>query len=88
MKKDSKEVEYATKVLGCLSQLFDEDSEFYIDLNQVQESDTANEFFHALATMTPNVIFNKFTGQSLNALEFNHVANRLCFEFAQLDKIQ
>jgi len=69
--------DYAAKINGKLAEIFDENDDFYIDPNEMD----VTEFFHALSTVAPCHIFNKFTGQNKNHLEFNHLANQLCFQY-------
>jgi len=73
----------ASKLLLSLSyQLQNDENENYIDMNEVNLTD----FFHALANVLPTYIFNKYTGEYKNQLEFNHVANQLCFQYSTKDK--
>lgn len=68
----------ASKLLMNLGEcLNDEDSEFYIDLTEVNMT----HFIHAMANILPTYIFNKYTGENKSQLEFNHVANQLCFQY-------
>ena len=70
-------------LLNLADQLQNEDNENYIDINQIDLTD----FFHALANVLPTYVFNKHTGDNKNQLEFNHVANQLCFQYyAKQDK--
>lgn len=67
---------YGIKVMAVLSELFDEDSDNYI------ESPDFTLLFHAISTVAPNVIYKKFTGDDRNNLEFNHLMNQLCFQYS------
>jgi len=88
MNKKDKNLEYASKIIGALSELFDKDSDsdFKIDLDEFNEGDNLTEFFHALANIAPSYFYQKFTGDEKQALEFNHLANQLCFKFALRDE--
>lgn len=79
-----KHEEYAAKVLGCLAGLFDEDSENQIDPEELEDNMT--ELIHAISNMAPTVLYNKITGDNLDNLAFNHIANRLVFQFSKMDK--
>lgn len=59
-------------------QIQNEDNENHIDLEDVDLTD----FFHALSNILPTYVFNKYTGEDKNQLEFNHVANKLCFQYS------
>ena len=62
---------------GIVDIIQDEDNENFIDLKEVD----LNEFFHALANLTPCIIYEKITGDQKDLLEFNHIANNLCFQY-------
>ena len=47
----------------------------------LEEEDIAT-FIHALSTVAPTAVFNNITGEQKSHLEFNHIANRLCFQFS------
>lgn len=84
---DNKEkwVQYATLINSQIAEMFTEDSENYIDLEELSNFDNIKHFIHALATVVPNVVYNKFTANNQDNLEFNHIANHLCFEFCKND---
>ena len=77
----TKSTEYAVKLNSAISEMFDDLNENHISMDEISESDNATAFIHALATVMPNYIYNKLTGSDIGNLEFNHVANRLCFQF-------
>lgn len=52
----------------------------------VEDSEAFKDFIHAFATVAPNQLFNKLTGQEKNNIEFNHLANILCFENSTMEK--
>lgn len=84
MKKVEKYDEYAVKVMGCLSQLFDEESDYSIDLGELEENMT--EVFHAIANIAPTLLYNKISGEKQDQLGFNHIANRLVYQFTKKEK--
>lgn len=80
-----KQTEFAGKIIVALEQVLkDEESECYIGLDAIEKN--ANEFFHALSTMAPNYVYCKLTGENLSSLDFNHLANELCFQFSEIEK--
>lgn len=82
--KRKKDHEYAGKILSCLNQLFnDEDGENFIGVDELSKGDNGTDFIHALANIVPTTIYNKFTGSDEENLSFNHIANRLCFQFRE-----
>lgn len=85
MSKQEKLVNYAVLITNQIAGIFDKDCENHIDLNELTDSDNAKAFFHALSTAAPASLYNKLTGEDNSALEFNHVANHLCFEFCKTD---
>ena len=79
--KIEKHIEYAAVILIKLEELFQDDNDSSFDRNELMENDNATEFIHALANLVPNKIYNKLTGDKKNNLEFNHLANHLCFQY-------
>lgn len=80
-----KEHEYAMKIKSQLLDIFDPESENFIDPKEFEEDpDNAAAFLHAMATMAPNIIFHRLTGQQKNNLEFNHIANQLVFQYSEV----
>ena len=78
-----KEDEYAKKILNQLIEMFDEDCEHYINSDELSEDNNLNSFVHALATLAPTMLTVNLTGQTLDMLAFNHMANRLCFQLSK-----
>ena len=76
-----KYVAYAAQISGAIGQLFDEDSEYYIDQEDLNDDDNLTQFIHALANVSVTYIYNELTGDNKNQLEFNHIANKLCFQY-------
>ncbi|MCP6682959.1 hypothetical protein [Bacillus nakamurai] len=70
--------QYTQGILGAISDVFNEDSEHY--LTELEDVDLT-EFFTA-ANMALLFLFNEFTGDQKNALEFTHVLNRLAAQKA------
>ena len=86
MAKNKKIEQYTAKILIAITEMFDDENENHIDSKELKEENNLTEFFHALATVAPNFLFNKITGDSKNNLEFNHIANQLCFQFMNKEK--
>ncbi len=82
--QENNQLQYQVKILGALNQVFQEDSEFFISTDELFKGDNATDFFHALANLVPNRIYQELTSnEGLSNLEFNHIANRLCFQFSK-----
>ena len=73
-----KQIQYYAKITGALGDVFNEDSEYFIDV--YADDFNANDFLHVLATRVPQMIFLKLTGKETDPLEFNHICNRLIFQ--------
>ncbi|MDR3132538.1 MAG: hypothetical protein LBU42_00745 [Prevotellaceae bacterium] len=80
--KDVKQTQqYTMCILSQLTSVFDDDEcGNYIPLSEMGEGANLKCFIHAL-TCASAILFNRLTGDNKNFLEFNHVANSLCFEF-------
>lgn len=83
---NKKQLEYASKVLGVIQSIFEEDSEFHLNKEELLDSDNLTDFIHVIANVVPCRIFNNFTGEENNHLEFNHIANSLCFQYMKEPK--
>lgn len=83
-KKQEKWMEYAVHISAVLQELFEEGSEHEIDEKELFEGDNLTEFMHALANVVPAQVFNKIAEMEYDYLEFNHLANRLCFQFMKM----
>ena len=83
MAQSEKHLQYAAMLSGKIAEIFDEESEYHIDQEELQEGDNLTHFFHALANIMPNYLFNKITGDDKNNLEFNHIANQLVFQYSK-----
>lgn len=74
-------LQYAAVIATQIQDMFNsEECSNTIDINDFQDEQNIKDFFHALATVVPCTVFNRLTGDEKNHLEFNHVANSLCFE--------
>lgn len=82
MGKTKKHDEYAVIILAHLQEMLSGESENKIDIEELADDKNATAFFHALANLAPTIIYQKLTGQEVDIVEFNHIANRMCFQFA------
>ncbi len=73
--------EYAILIAAKISELFDEDDESYISEEDLFDDENLTQFIHAMANAAPNIMYNNITGDNKNNLEFNHLANGLCFQY-------
>ena len=74
--------EYTTKIIGKLAELFEEESsDFFIDQEELGEGDNMTHFIHALANLAPTFFYAEMTGNTINMLDFNHVANKLVVQY-------
>lgn len=73
--KQEKWMQYAAQINDKMVELLQDE----IDIES--KDFDATQFFHALATACPTMLYNKLTNNSVEMLEFNHIANRMCFQF-------
>jgi len=82
MEKDKKYIQYAAMINDALAEtLFNEDSDMVIDQEVLMDNENLTQFIHALANVAPNSLFNRLTGDNKNHLQFNQLANSLCFQY-------
>ena len=84
----TKQEEYTIKILDQLQHLFDEANENRIDIKELEDNTNAADFFHALANLAPTVVYSKLTEKEIGTLDFNHIANRLCFQNAYVKEAE
>jgi len=84
MAKIEKWVQYAAQIQPKIAELFSEESDWKIDLQELEDEENLKAFFHALATVVPCDFFNKIVGDDKNHVAFNHTANLLCFQFVKV----
>lgn len=75
--------EYAMKIISAIQELFNPESDNYIDPEELTEGQNGTHFAHALGNIAPAMIYNKLTSEDKTALEFNHLANVLCFQYGK-----
>jgi len=82
--EDKKILRYQMKIMAALDPVFnDKDNENYIGLNELGDGDNMTLFIHALANAAPNSIMEELTAVKMTNLEFNHTANKLCFQYSK-----
>ena len=74
------QMQLQARFLSAIQTCFNEDSENYIDLDEIEKNGNLNDLFHVLGTRVPQYIFSKITGQTPDPLEFNHICNKLIFQ--------
>ena len=86
--KLDQQYQYAATILAAVDDMFhNKECQYYLDLeDMMSDGEKVKAFLHALSTIVPNTIWNKITGQEKNNLEYNHLANSLCFEFSKREK--
>lgn len=80
-KNRDKAIQYAARIVNALGELFS-DGEHEMDMEELMEGDNLTNFIHGLANIAPTMIYNELTGEERENLEFNHIANRLCFQYS------
>lgn len=85
MKNTEIDLKYAMILKAKIAELFDEnnESDLHIDVKEFEKDDNVTHFIHALANVMPCSIYNKLTGDKKNMLDFNHIANHLCFQYSK-----
>ncbi|PHR23602.1 MAG: hypothetical protein COA36_16860 [Desulfotalea sp.] len=78
-----KEDEFTIKIMSQIAQMFNEDSDCENQISTEDLEKHLTEFTHAMANLAPAMYYNQMTGANVDSLEFNHIANRLCFQFNQ-----
>jgi len=85
MTEEEKIHQYATKILLQLEPLFKEWGDNFINTQELSEGNNGTLFFHALANTVPTYIYNNFSEEKVDILEFNHIANNFCFQFSKAE---
>ena len=62
-----------------LVQAIIEENEWMQDF--IDSDDELTDFIHAIANLVPVYLHNHITGKRVNNLQFNHIANQLCFQY-------
>ena len=79
--------EYSCKIISAISEVFNEDSDFFIGREELEEeSGNVTDFFHALTNIAPVSFYREITGDKVSLLKFNHIANELLFQYLTIKK--
>ena len=78
VEKPTQEEKYALMIAEKIKELV---TELHDDFEENGENATI--FFHCLSTVAPNYIYSAMTSQRISNLEFNHLANTLCFQYSK-----
>lgn len=73
---EKKQEQYTMMITDVLGEMIREN-------DYVLDEENVTEFFHAMANLAPTFIYNKLTDENANILDFNHIANKLCFQFLE-----
>ena len=77
-KMDQKKINgYAKTIYAHMAQMFNEESEFHVSLEDIADNNEATDFMYALANTVPALIYAHLTDEKIDILEFNHIMNRL-----------
>lgn len=79
-------MEYHVKIALQIQEMFNPECENHVSVEELTEGDNATDFLHALANTVPASVYNKLTNNDLGTLDFNHIANKLCFQNSELIK--
>lgn len=77
---------YTILIQSAVYGMFEEGNENYVNKTELEDPEKATAFLFALSTLVPGLMYNTLTGENLNALHFNHVANHMCFDYLREDK--
>ena len=79
--EQEKWIKYAAHITAAISNMLDEE-EGAISIDELKEDNNLAHFFHAF-TASLTRIYAQWTEQEIDFLEFNHIQNRLCFQFGK-----
>lgn len=82
MRELKKNEQYANEILTAMNNLIhDEENQTpcYISTKELSKGDNLTEFFIGYLK-AGTLMFNKFTGEEKNNLEFTHILNHLCVQ--------
>lgn len=75
---------YATIIYNKIVELFENEEGLKLNIKGMENSLNYTCFLHALANVVPTRLYNKMSGDNYDHLKFNHLANRLCFQYMEL----
>jgi len=80
----TKEHVYAALIAAKVLELFDSEKGGSIPDEDFETNENVSHFIHALANLVPSYIYAEITGDAKNLIEFNHLANKLVFQYSKL----
>lgn len=83
MENEKKAIEYATVILEHLSELFNETNELGTFIDLKADDFDGNAFIYAMSSFVPKHFYEHLTKEKFDVLGFNHLVNRLCFQFLE-----
>jgi hypothetical protein len=78
MNKREKDLQYYTKISGALNELFNEDSEYFIDISN--EDFDVNKFLYCLGVRVPQMVMYKLTSEKRDPLDYLSIMTRLLLQ--------
>lgn len=78
-----KHIEYAIKLRSQIAAMFDEDSENYINLQELKNEDNAKAFMFALGVTSTQGIYEMITRDEIDPLETISALNKITFEICK-----
>lgn len=78
-----KATQYTQKIGSALTEILNPDSENFIGEEVTENPDDFTLFLHCLCNIAPQMIVSKLQNEVEfdSFLDFNHFANKLCFQF-------
>jgi hypothetical protein len=81
MENNPKYHEYSMKLSQALIQVWDEENDFYIDEDELQDVENMRHFIHALCTVTPHFVLNHMIEEAKDWADVNALATKLLIIF-------
>lgn len=72
---------YATLILTAVEKMFEDDE---LSIQDLMEGDNLTHFMHALGNQVPCHMYYLLTKKQISILDFNHLANKLCFQYGNI----
>jgi len=82
-KSREKHIQYGMIILDAIASKLEDGT---ISAEELNEGDNMTEFIHAAANVAPAILYTRLSGDQVDYLGFNHIANRLCFQFTDHGK--
>ena len=80
--ENEKCTEYAIKITNALAEIFNEESENFINPKELSKGSNLTHLIYVLANVVPTEIYNKLSKDDKDLLDFNYLANRLIFQYS------